>query len=70
MKLEPFFSFSQQAQLDLPHIDTTWDRHFNALEHVHHCQRGEKFLEVNTNICVKLKNELTNKKFENVYSIR
>lgn len=35
------FSFLQ-AQLDLPHFDTPWDRDLDALEHVHHCQRGKK----------------------------
>ena len=30
-----------QAQLNLPHLDTSWNWHPYAMEHVRHCQRGK-----------------------------
>ena len=35
------FCTNFQAQLNLPHLDTSWNWHPYAMEHVRHCQRGK-----------------------------
>ena len=48
-----------QAQLNLPHLDTSWNWHTYAMEHVRHCQRGKS--SVKKKSCA-IKNCLENSK--------
>ena len=41
IRILSFFCTFFQAQLNLPHLDTSWNWHPYAMEHVRHCQRGK-----------------------------
>ena len=52
-----FFCTIFQAQLNLPHLDTSWNWHPYAMEHVRHCQRGKSSVKKSCAIKKLLGNE-------------